>query len=118
MAIKFNKETLDAEMVLGDTGTFSFYLKNKKTQSSFLDEGDEVWFTLKKIKDKSIIMKKQITELPDDKVTVEILPKETENMEAGNYIYDLKLIRKDGNVDTLLPNGKPSAYFSLKRGVK
>ena len=49
MAIKFNKVTLDAEMVLGDTGTFS--IAPKIDNKTFLSDGDEIWFTLKKRKE-------------------------------------------------------------------
>jgi len=113
--IKFNSNTLDAEMVLGDTGTFSFGVK--MNNSYFLTNEDRIWFTLKKIKDQEIVLQKEIKEFPDGIVTISIPPNDTENLEPGNYIYDLKLIRKDGNVDTLIPN-RPHAYFSLKKGVK
>lgn len=116
MAIDFNKQTLDAEMVLGDTGTFSIAPKiNKQT---FLSDGDEIWFTLKKRKENTIVLQKTITKFDNGVATIPIPPADTINMEPGNYIYDLKLIRKDGNVDTLLPNNSPSANFTLKKGVK
>ena len=115
MAIKFNKETLDAEMVLGDTGTFS--IAPKIDNKTFLSDGDEIWFTLKKRKENTILLQKIIKEFDNGVATIPIPPSDTINMEPGNYIYDLKLIRKDGNVDTLIPNS-PSANFSLKKGVK
>lgn len=116
MAIKMNPITLDAELVRGDTGTFSFTLTINEKE--FLTDEDRVWFTLKKIKGESIILQKEIKEFPNGVVTIPIPPSDTANLEPGNYIYDLKLYRKDGNVDTLLPNGKPHAYFALKKGVK
>lgn len=113
--IKFNKTTLDAELVLGDTGTFSIVPKIDGVKA--LSDGDEVWFTMRKIKEKTIILQKKITTFDNGRATIPILPSDTSTLEPGNYIYDLKLIRADGNVDTLMPN-KPDAYFSLKRGVK
>lgn len=113
--IKFNPITLDAEMVLGDTGTFS--IAPKIGGQVFLSEGDHVWFTLRKKKDTPPLLQKDVSEFENGVATIPIAPSDTENMEAGNYIYDLKLIRSDGNVDTLIPN-KESAYFVLKRGVK
>ena len=83
-----------------------------------LQDGDTVWFTVKKIQGEEIVIQKQITSFPDGIVTVPIEPIETKNLEPINYIYDLKLIRKDGNVDTLIPNKRPHANFSLKKGVK
>lgn len=113
--IKFNPITLDAEMVLGDTGTFS--LAPKIEGKTFLEDGDHVWFTLRKKVGSSAILQKDVSQFENGIATIPILPSDTQNLDPGNYVYDLKLIRKDGNVDTLIPN-KPSAYFSLKRGVK
>lgn len=113
--IKINPINLDAEMVIGDTGTFSFTPKIDKEK--FLTDGDTVYFTVRKLLDKSVVMQKVITEFEDGKCEVIINPSDTSNLEADNYIYDLKLIRGDGNVDSLIPN-RPYAYFSLKKGVK
>lgn len=113
--IKINPINLDAEMVIGDTGSFSFTPKINKEK--FLSNGDTVYFTIRKLLDKSIIMQKIITDFEDGTCTITINPEDTSIMEEDNYIYDLKLIRSDGTVDSLIPN-RPYAYFSLKRGVK
>lgn len=113
--IKFNPITLDAEMVLGDTGTFS--IAPKINGEKFLSEGDHVWFTLRKKIGSTPLLQKDVYEFEDGIATIPINPSDTATMEPGNYVYDLKLLRSDGNVDTLIPN-KESAYFSLKKGVK
>lgn len=113
--IKFNKSTLDAEMVQGDTGTFSFVIKSNGL--SFVKEGDEIWFTLKKIQNKKIVIQKKVVSFPNGVITIPLEPNETKNLEPDNYIYDLKLVRADGNVDTLIPS-RPHANFTLKKGVK
>ena len=113
--IKINKNTLDAEMVRGDTGTFSFSVN--ANGKSFLSIGDAIWFTVKKIPTKEIVIQKEIREFPNGIVTIPIEPNETKNLEPDNYIYDLKLERADGNIDTLIPN-RPYANFTLKKGVR
>ena len=113
--IKINPTNLDAEMVIGDTGTFSF--TPKIDGNAFLDSGDTVYFTIRKLLDQTIIMQKEITEFEDGKCEITIDPEDTQYLDADNYIYDIKLIRGDGTVDTLIPN-RPYAYFSLKKGVK
>lgn len=113
--IKINPINLDAEMVIGDTGTFSFTPKIE--DKAFLTTGDTVYFTIRKLIDKSIIMQKTITSFEDGACEVVINPTDTTNLDEDNYIYDLKLVRNDGTVDSLIPN-RPYAYFSLKRGVK
>lgn len=113
--IRFNPTTLDAEMVIGDTGTFP--ITPKINGEKFLDSGDTIWFTLRKIKDRSIIIQKEVKKFTDGTATIPILPSDTTHLDAGTYIYDLKLIRNSGEVDSLLPKGN-QAYFVLKRGVK
>lgn len=114
--IRINPRTLDAEMVRGNTGTFS--IAPKINGEYILNEGDHVWFTLRKIKDNRILIQKDITDFHDGIADIVIEPSETTNMEIGNYIYDLVLVRSDGTVDSLIPGSKDTAYFSLKRGVK
>ena len=113
--IKINSINLDAEMVIGDTGSFSF--TPKINGDKFLSDGDTVYFTIRKLIDKSIILQKVITDFEDGKCEIVIDPDDTKNLDEDNYIYDLKLIRSDGTVDSLIPN-RPYAYFSLKKGVK
>ena len=115
--IKFNQNNLDAEMVIGDTGAFSFKV-NLNGQNA-LKDGDTVYFTIRKIIDNSILIQKIITEFPDGICNIVIEPTDTSNLTTNddNYIYDLKLVRATGEVDSLIPN-RPFAYFSLKRGVK
>ena len=103
-------------MVRGDTGTFS--IRPKINGEYVLKDGDHLWFTVRKIKDKTILMQKDVTTFDDGKAEVIINPSDTENFEIGNYIYDLKMVRSDGTVDSLIPGGRDSAYLSIKRGVK
>ena len=125
--IKFNSVTLDAEMVLGDTGTFS--ITPKLDGETYLTTGDTVYFTVKerkKVLDPDtgqevpapalVPLSKTITEFVDGTVTIPIEPTDTTNLDNGTYIYDIKVVRGDGTTDTLTPNGQ--AYFTLKKGVK
>ena len=115
--IKFNQNNLDAEMVIGDTGAFSFKV-NLNGQNA-LNDGDTIYFTIRKVIDNSILIQKTITEFPNGICNIIIDPSDTSNIttDDDNYIYDLKLVRATGEVDSLIPN-RPFAYFSLKRGVK
>lgn len=114
--IRFNKATLDAEMVIGDTGDFP--VSPKINGEYALQEGDHIWFTLRKLKDKSILLQKDESNIEDNAIVIPIPPSDTQNMDPGTYLYDLKWYRGDGTVDTLLPNSKESAFFVLKKGVK
>lgn len=116
--IKINKNTMDIEVTSGDTGTFSFSVKNKDTGKSFLNEGDTITFTLKEQNTGTVILQKVITEFDDGLVVVPISASETANLTPElTYVYDLVLTRSDGTVDTLNPTDKFFSYFTVKRGV-
>ncbi len=121
--IKFNNVTLDAEMVLGDTGTFS--ITPKLDGDTYLTDGDTLYFTVKERRSKGSSDKteqeltkitKTITTFDNGTATIPIEPSDTSSLAAGTYIYDIKITRGDGTVDTLTPNGQ--AYFTLKKGVR
>ena len=121
--IKFNSVTLDAEMVLGDTGTFS--ITPKLDGDTYLSTGDTLYFTVKERRRKDDSDKseqeltkiaKEVTEFSSGTATIPIESSDTSSLAAGTYIYDIKVVRGDGTVDTLTPNGQ--AYFTLKKGVK
>ena len=103
-------------MVRGNTGTFS--IAPKINGEYVLKDGDHVCFTLRKIKDNTILLQKDITEFNNGIAEIIIEPSDTTNFELGNYIYDLVMVRADGTVDSLIPGGRDTAYFSIKRGVK
>ena len=113
--IKFNQNNLDAEMVINDTGSFSF--KVNINGESILKTGDTLYMTIRKLIDNSVIIQKTITTFDNGVCQITIEPDDTRNLDEDNYIYDLKLVRGDGTIDSLIPN-RPFAYFSLKRGVK
>ena len=103
-------------MVRGDTGAFS--VRPQIRGENVLTDGDHLYFTLRKIKDNKILIQKDITEFEEGRADIILAPSDTTNLEIGNYIYDLKMIRGDGTVDSLIPGSKDTAYLSIKRGVK
>lgn len=103
-------------MVRGDTGAFS--VRPMIRGEYVLTDGDHLYFTLRKIKDNRILIQKDITEFDEGRADIVLAPSDTANLEIGNYIYDLKMIRGDGTVDSLIPGSKDTAYLSIKRGVK
>lgn len=103
-------------MVRGNTGTFS--VRPRINGETVLQEGDHLYFTVRKIKDRTILLEKDITDFEDGKAEIIITPEDTDDFEIGNYIYDLVMVRSDGTVDSLIPGGRDTAYFSIKRGVK
>lgn len=106
-------------MVRGNTGTFT--VRPKINGEYVLKDGDQLIMTIRKIKalaNEVPLLQKTITTFDNGKAEIILTPSDTENFEIGNYIYDLVMIRSDGTVDSLIPGGKDTAYFSVKRGVK
>lgn len=83
-----------------------------------LVDGSTLYFTLRKQKNGPVLLQKTATEFEDGIGTIPINSIDTENLEPGNYIYDLVVIRQDGTRDSLIPGNRDDAYFVIKRGVK
>lgn len=115
--VNINKDTLDMETIRGNTASFAFKCTNKTNKQTMFQDGDIVYFTIRKIIGGEAILQKTCTSFPNDICTIEVTPAETQALDEGNYIYDLLLYRASGEVDTLNPNRKYSNY-SVKKGVK
>jgi hypothetical protein len=117
--IRINPITMDIEMIKRDTGPISVRPILKGTQDEYLlTDGATLHFTLRKLQDRSIVMEKSTTEFEDGIGSIVLESSDTEDIEEGTYIYDLVVIRSDGTRDTLIPEGRDSLYFVIKRGVK
>lgn len=116
--IRINPVTLDIEMVKRDTGPIAVRPKVKDTGEYFLTEGATLYFTLRKLQDRSIVIQKSTTEFEDGIGTIYLETDDTKDLEEGTYIYDLVMVRADGTRDTLIPEGRDSLYFVIKKGVK
>lgn len=68
-------------------------------------QGDRVRFAMKRnYKDNVCLIKKEI---PIDTMILELVPKDTKNLPAGDYVYDVELTYGiDGAVDTFIANAQ------------
>lgn len=105
-------------MVKRDTGPIAIRPKIKGTNEYLLTDGATLYFTLRKLQDSSIILTKTATEFEDGIGVITIETNDTKDLSEGTYIYDLVMIRSDGTRDTLIPEGRDSLYFVIKKGVK
>ena len=110
---------MDIEIIRRDTGPISVRPKVKGTRDEYLlTDGATLYFTLRKLKDRQIVLSKTATEFEDGIGSIVLESEDTANLDLGTYIYDLVVIRADGTRDTLIPQGKGSLYFVIKEGVK
>ncbi len=113
-----NPRTMDIEMIKRDTGPIPIRPKIKGTGEYLLTEGTTLYFTLRKLQDRSVLLQKQTSEFEDGIGVITLETEDTLNLEEGTYIYDLVGIRADGTRDTYIPEGRDSLYFVIKKGVK
>lgn len=106
------------EMIGLDTGIIPLRPKIKDTDDYLLTDGAVLYFTLRKDKNSPILLHKEVEDFEDGWGIITIESSETDGMEDGTYMCDLVLIRPDGTRDTLIPQGRDSLYFVVKKGVK
>ena len=89
-------------MIRGDTESIS--ISCKKEGESYLDNGDTLYFTVKKsTKTKDILLQKIIKAFTEDnRAIIEIEPSDTKNLEFGSYRYDIQLTKFNGEVKTIV----------------
>lgn len=109
---------MDMELIGLDTGVIPLRPKIKGTEDYLLTDGATLYFTLRKLKDSSVLLEKSTTDFEDGWGILTIESSDTEDIADGTYICDLVVIRSDGTRDTLIPQGRDSLYFVVKRGVK
>jgi hypothetical protein len=106
------------ELVGLGTGVIPLRPKIKGTNDYLLTDGAVLYFTLREVKNSPILLEKQVTDFEDGWGIITIESSDTESIQDGTYICDLVCIRADGTRDTLIPEGRDSLYFVIKRGVK
>ena len=87
------------ELTRGDTLYLTVRLKNAGGTDYEPEQGDRVWFRMKKraTDTESVIYK----EFDLDTMTIRIDPQDTENLTVGyNYPYNIRAVRNDSDVAT------------------
>ena len=108
--IKINNSTNDITLIKRDTGSFTIGVTN----IPFIN-GYTVHFGVKKsMGDTAYLIHKVITTFVNNKAEVNIESIDTANLNIGEYIYSIKLIRNTIH-DTLITEGY--AKFTIKGGV-
>ena len=97
----------EIEVIQGDTGVIELALDNHK-----LEQGDKVYFTVKKDVGKETLIFKEVTEFEDGKAKIFLTSQDT-NLKADVYKYDIQCNLSDGRVDTVITPSK----FHVKGGI-
>lgn len=116
--IPISEDEVNLKMTRGDSEYFTISkyqsLEGVETQQLFLP-GDSVTLTVKEyIGAEEATLSKEVTVFIDGKAPFEFLPSDTNDLEVGEYVYDVQLTKADGKVTTII---KPS-IFELTGEVK
>lgn len=91
----------------GDSAVFNVDLINEHGQVHHLSEGDLLIFTLKKsTRTKEIILQKHI-----ERNEFKLSPDDTHELNFGYYVYDIQLIKVNGDIQTIVP---PTSFEILQ----
>ena len=102
----------------GDSAQITLTIRDRVTGSVFiLDDGDRLTFTLKRfITDKEPVLTKTLGQgirQEQERCVLQFLPEDTQLLACGRYVYEMKLMRKNGYTDTFIP----ARDFFLERSV-
>lgn len=98
-------------LIRGDTFTAMLSIEDSDG-TAYIPQVDDVisFFMKREIDDVSSVLEKDI---PVDTLTLSILPEETRDLEVGDYVYGVRLVKLSGEVHTIIP----PASFTLIREV-
>lgn len=97
---KINNNEIDIQVVKGNTFREQIQILNDARLGYIPCPGDEIFFQVynKYIDDTPIFEKK----IPYDTLILELKANETAKMRIRNYVYKIKLIRQNGDVDDFI----------------
>lgn len=85
------------KMICGNTQNFTV-----QNNDGDFEEGDKVTFSVKKnYSDDTYLLKKEVTVFAGNLADISILPRDTANIEPGQYVYDIQFSSFDGKVKTI-----------------
>jgi hypothetical protein len=95
----------------GDSAIISVTTNNNNVPF-LLEEGDIVYFTIKtNATTQTKLVQKVITEFVDGKATITLNPQDTKPLAYGDYLYDVQLTLRTGEVITIIV---PSRFTILE----
>ncbi|UKI36794.1 MAG: hypothetical protein L6V93_00510 [Clostridiales bacterium] len=82
------------KMICGNTQNFTV-----QNNDGDFEEGDKVTFSVKKnYSDDTYLLKKEVTVFAGNLADINIVPRDTANIEPGQYVYDIQFSSFDGKV--------------------
>ena len=92
--------TPDQKIIItkGDTASFNITITDKDNKPVPMYLGDSVVLTVKKN-----AASEEVISIEAEEGSINLLPSDTAELDAGVYVYDIKLLRNNGAVFTVVP---------------
>ena len=92
----------DITLTRGDSFYTDVEIKNEDKSTYTPQAGDSVKFFMKKrYKDQDTLIEKTV---PTDSLILHLEPEDTEELDFGRYVYNVKLFKENGDVITFVPD--------------
>lgn len=102
MSFEIKKTTI--RLTRGDTLKAYINIVDQNGDPYIPQEGDSIRFAMKKhYHDQMVLCEKEI---PTDTLLLKLDPEDTKKLEFGDYVYDIQLTNKDGEVYTFITKGE------------
>ena len=88
----------------GDTADIAVSLKNLDDSDYEMQEGDTLWFRLKRYatKDNSEILVEKTADVYDEEVIISLVPEDTLGLAFGEYRYEVELVTAEDKHYTVI----------------
>ncbi len=97
-----NKNTIF--LTRGDTFKAKLTINNPDGSEYTPMDGDSIRFALKEnVEDRKCLI---LRDIPIDTMLLILYPEDTEDLEFGNYVYDIQLTKANGDIDTFITASK------------
>ena len=102
---KYKRNAADLELIRGDSLNLALTITNTNDNAEpfAFTEGDLATFTVRQNAKSRVLIKKEYKDLTGNVLEINVDPEETEELEAGIYVYDVEIRFKDGRVKTIIP---------------
>lgn len=85
------------EIIRGDSGIFSIEITTDTGEVYEIQPNDQITFTVKENTDTDEVL------IQKSGISIEIEPIDTEDLNYGEYVYDIQFVNESGFTDTIVP---------------
>ena len=110
--MSFKVKNTNIYLTRGDTFKAKITITNPDGTIYTPQEGDQIRFAMKEdVNDEECLIWRNI---PIDTMILELVPGDTKELDYGTYVYDIKLTKANGDVDTFITASKLKLTYEVE----